>query len=253
MKTKYTLLLAAYFLLLLFPNKGYAQKGVAENMAAPASAIIDGTSAEWPENMFSHNKASQVSYLIANNDSTLFLVIKGDNPKDLRRLLAGGISISVNTKGERKEGQTLVFPIMPPRYSNADGNRSVKQSRDPVIKLKEELGALREIDIKGFDLLLDGKISVDNEYGIKAAAGLNETGFLVCEYALPLKWLSPNLNNNDTYAFQIKIRGLNLMPENESNRLRMAMPGIRGGFPTKTPYGDTMEGTDFWVLSRLKK
>ncbi len=223
-------------------------KDLVQSSKAPASVSIDAKLNEWNLGDLQHNKASQISFLIANNDSTLLLVVKSDKVADTKRLLAGGISFSVNTSGQKKPKETLIFPLFNRNNRLASSNNS-KKPVDPAQRLKEELAGLNEIGVNGFDQILDGKIALNNDYGIRAAAGLNEDGFLVCEYALPMKLLQMNGIKSDIFACQISVNGLNLIPGNGTNT-PMRMSG-RPGFPMMSSTVAGFEPSEFWVLVRL--
>jgi hypothetical protein len=224
------------------------KKDLIQSSKAPALVSIDAKLNEWHLDDLQHNKASQISYLIANNDSTLFLVVKSDKVTDTKRLLAGGISFSVNTTGQKKPKETLIFPLFNRNNRLVSSNNS-KKPVDPAQRLKEELAGLNEIGVNGFDQILDGKIALNNDYGIRAAAGLDEDGLLVCEYALPMKLLQMNGFKSDIFACQISVNGLNLIPRNGTNT-PMRMSG-RAGFPMMSSTVIGFEPSEFWILVQL--
>lgn len=224
------------------------KKDLLQSTQAPLSVGIDGKLNEWDLTQLVQNKASQLSFLIANNDSTLFLIVRSDKLADTKRLLAGGISFSVNTTGEKKPKETLIFPIINRNNRLASSSNS-KKPVDPAQRLREELAGLNEIGVGGFDQILDGKISLSNDYGIRAAAGLDADGVLVCEYALPMKLLQINGAKSDIFACQIRVNGLNLLPGNFTNtRMRMSGPS---GFPMMSSTVNGFEPSAFWILVRL--
>ncbi|MFM6976598.1 MAG: hypothetical protein ACKOW2_07095 [Sphingobacteriaceae bacterium] len=229
-------------------------KEFVQSSSAPALLKVDGKLAEWQTGSFNENKASKLSFLLSNNDSTLYLAIKSTDNKDLRRLLIRGISFSVYEPEGKKIKQSLTFPIMS-RGNDSQNLQSRKQAGiDPLTKLKADLAGLREIGISGFEEILDGKISVNNDYGIGAAASLDDQGLLACEYAIPLKLLQIDAFKNPIIACQIKVNGLNLIPNNPfpNQNYGMARPGdARGNFPTGMPSSELFQGTEFKVSVRL--
>lgn len=224
------------------------KKDLIQSTKAPSSVTIDAKLNEWSLENWQHHKASKLSFLIANNDSTVFLVVKSDTPSDTKRLLAGGISFAVNTSGQKNAKETLIFPLFNRNKRLTTSNNS-KKPADPAQQLKEELAGLNEIGVTGFDQILDGKISLNNEYGIRAAAGLHEDGLLVFEYALPMKLLQMDGFKSDIFACQIRVNGLSFIPGNSTNT-PMRMSG-RAGFPMISSTIDGFEPSAFWVLVQL--
>lgn len=257
MKINPILLLQSLLLLVIYAYQPlYAQKNkkeVFENNISPKEISIDGQMPEWPNSLFIENKACELSYLISNNDTTLYLVLKSKPGANLRKFLIGGISFSINTRGEKKPWQTITFPLLQNR-ARTQTRTNQKPETDPLKQLNTELLALRAIDVKGFDQILDGKIALNNEFGINAAAGINTEGMLVCEYAIPLKLLQINNSKNDIIACQIKVNGLDL-PENAANSDRnnnarmLGLPNSMGTARTTLP--DWAQGASFWILTRL--
>ncbi len=207
-------------LVLIFLNQGglFAQKNklFLQNNYAPQSLLIDGLASEWPSDLLHENIASKLQYAVANNESTLFLVVKSSSSADLQRLLLGGISFSVNFTGEKKNWQTITFPLMPRKGSIAPAKPNKEDKAQRNARIAQELRDLKEIGVNGFEQLLDGKIAVINDYGIRVAAGIDESGLLVCEYALPMKLLHSDAFKSDNFACEIKVNGLNI---NSANRL----------------------------------
>lgn len=236
--------------ILVNTSKALAQKNkkhLVQSIKATASVSIDAKLNEWNLADFQHNKASQLAFLIANNDSTLFLVVKSDKVADTKRLIAGGLSFSVNTSGQEKVKETLIFPLLKRNNRSATSTIS-KKPADPAQRLKEELAGLNEIGVYGFDQILDGKIALNNDYGIRAAAGLNEEGLLICEYALPMKLLQSNGAKSDIFACQIRVNGLTLAGNSTNNRIQTIG---RGGFPILSSTVNGFEPSEFWVVVQL--
>lgn len=248
MRTSSRFCVNGLLLILLFLNQGwlFAQKNkvVLQSNYATQPVLIDGLSTDWAADLFHENKASKLVYAVSNNDSTLFLVVKGTAPQDLQRLLLGGIDFSMNFSGEKNDLQTITFPLMP---------RNVRTSASkPTSNTAQELANLKEIGVSGFEQLLDGKISVKNDYGIRAAAGIDETGLLVFEYALPMKLLHSDALKSDIFVCQIKVNGLNINPSNRFIAQNFNR-GINAGRPMQQqiPATSFLEGTEFRFYCRL--
>ncbi|MFM6953608.1 MAG: hypothetical protein ACKOWL_01320, partial [Sphingobacteriaceae bacterium] len=91
-------------------------------------------------------------------------------------------------------------------------------------------------------------IALKNEFGIRAAAQLNEAEELVCEYALPLKLLQIDPSKNDIFACQIKLNGLTLTSNPNTLNRNIELRGRPNG-PMQT--NSLLDSTEFWILYPL--
>ncbi|MEY3678778.1 MAG: hypothetical protein RI924_919 [Bacteroidota bacterium] len=232
----------------------FAQKKafIHQNIRAKEAFVVDGLAQDWQLDTLNFNKQSKLAYAIGNTDSTLFFLLKSTDLSDLGRLLRGGIRIGINAKGEKKVKQELIFPVLQGRIMRPaqPGGRSREQTQKAI---NEELTKLNMLQIGGFDQLLDGKIARKNEFGIQAAARLDEAGFLVCEYALPMKLLQIDAAKNGNFAVQIRINGLNLNTNIQNNTVNVpaGLNPIGRSFPQRLPGMEGFEPSEFWIISRL--
>ncbi len=234
-------------------NPLFAQKKLPlhDNIWANKNHHIDGDAQEWKQERLDLNKESKLAYAIANNDSTLFILLKSTDKADLARLLRGEIKIGVNTDAEKKVKQFIGFPTAgsrQPRSQNSVGNKAQNQP-----DLNQELAQLNGILIGGFNELPDGIIARQNDYGIAVAAKLDQNGFLVWECALPMKLLQIDAVKNDIFALQIRINGLNLNAnlQNRNFNRPMGMNSMGSAFPQRLPGSEGLEPSEFWILSRF--
>ncbi|RZK14590.1 MAG: hypothetical protein EOO43_16140, partial [Flavobacterium sp.] len=81
---------------------------------APQLTKADGRNSEWASATFAQNKATGISYLISNDDKNLYLVVKSTDIGNNTKIMAGGITFSVNPDGKKKEKEsiTLTYPLI---------------------------------------------------------------------------------------------------------------------------------------------
>jgi hypothetical protein len=194
---------------------------------------------EWDQNQFASDKVSGISYAFANNDSTLFVILKTANKESIAKMIHWGLSLGFNAKGQKKVQESIAYPA----------GKAQNKRYDPVLgkskrpSFKEEVAQLNSIELHGFTNLIDGQIALKNDFGIRALAQLNEAEELVCEYTLPLKLLQIDPSKNDIFACQIKLNGLVLAADKN-----VAPRGAPSG-PTQT--NSLLDSTEFWVFYPL--
>lgn len=152
------------------------------NEWAQQAVKIDGNLADWSDSLKYYHANTRFSFNIVNNQEMLYVAIKSLDKQNLNRILARGISFSVNTDAKKKMGPTVIFPIVEHRQpvKSAKAQAENKEKRQVEI-----LSGIQKINITGFSELLDGAISMTNTYGISAAAGFDKQDHLVLEIAIP--------------------------------------------------------------------
>jgi len=199
---------------------------------APHAIKIDGKNFEWKESDFSGNKRTNLSYIISNDEKNLYLIIKSTDLANNSKIMAGGITFSVNTDGKKKEKEsiTLTYPVIAhvPRGQGGGpggsrramgmtmaigggGPQDAKQ-RDSfmVARQKTQLATAKEIKIKGFKNTTDTLVSIYNEYGIKAFANIDKDNAFFYEVAIPLEALGISVEAPKEFAYNIRLNGLQL-------------------------------------------
>ena len=208
------------------------------------SIELDGLAKKWDQNQFNTDKVSGISYAFANNDSTLFLILKTANKESIAKMIHWGLSLGFNAIGQKKVQESIGFPA----------GKAQDKRYDPVLgrtkrpSIKEEVAQLGGIELRGFSSLIDGPIALKNDFGIRASAQLNVAEELVCEYALPMKLLQIDPSKNDIFACQIKVNGLVLGPNPTAVSRNIGLRGTPSG-PMQT--NSLLDSTNFWVLYPL--
>jgi hypothetical protein len=236
------------------------------NVWAPTTIKIDGKLTEWGESLKAYNKNVQLWYTVANDDRNIYLAIKSTDLDNNNKILAGGISFTLNTEGKKKTKNafTITFPII----KRAGGGRAGHGGRRGgfggddtpdtttiVAQQNQILATGKEISAIGFADITDTLISIYNEYGIKAVANIDNKGVLVYELAVPLRLLKIAADNQKELAYNIKINGLPLSggggfggSSSFGGGGRNGGGGGGGGFGggKSADVSDMMSPTDFW-------
>jgi hypothetical protein len=220
---------------------------------APQLTKADGKNSEWANATFAQNKATGISYLISNDDKNLYLVVRSAEIANNTKIMAGGITFSVNPDGKKKEKESisLTYPLINraqfrrggqggggggggavvvtgrPVFGGmggmggmgAGGVQLTPKQRDSAMAAmqKTQLAQVKEIKIKGFKKTTDTLVSIYNDMGIKAAASIDKDNVYFYEVAIPLEELGLTLDNAKEFAYNVKLNGLQL-PGMDFNR-----------------------------------
>lgn len=246
-------------------------------MNVPQGLRIDGRLQEWNNTFAAENKRTELCYSIANDEKNIYLAIKSGSQNAVAKIMAGGISFTINVKGKKKEDDAfkITYPIITRNIGRAAGgqgqnrqrvgqNRSeqTQQQRDSItlVQRKTQLAGIKEIKAFGFKDIPDSLISIYNEYGIKAAATIDDLGAYCYELAIPLAVLEISGIDSKEIAYQIKLNG---RPEGGGNfAMRTNAGGGFGAGNARRNFGggnanaarqDLMSATDFWGKYPLQK
>ena len=185
---------------------------------SPNTLRIDGKEPEWNNAFAANNKRTDIFYTICNDDKNIYMAIKSANADIAGKIIAGGISFLVNTKGKKKEEDAYVitYPLIKRgtgtgtnRQNRGNRNEQSQQQRDSVrlVQRKALLTAIKEIKVNGFSQIEDSLISIYNEFGIKAAASFDDKSNIFCEFAIPFAMLSLSYDTAKDFMYQIKLNG----------------------------------------------
>ena len=253
----------------------YAQKSVdiTGGVKAPAGVKIDGKHTEWGT-LPVYNKSTTLRYTLANDASNLYLAITTTDQNNINKLLGGGLTLTINKEGKKKEKDAAVitYPVITAGGSRARmGGRSRQgeavDTAALVASRKQAVAGMKELSVTGIREITDTLVSIYNTYGIKTAISFNAQGSLFYELAVPLKLLELNAGTATELAYNLKLNGIQMNfgnREGGGNRPGGAGGGGfgggngGGGFGTGGGAGggammDLMTPTDFWGKYKLAK
>lgn len=227
---------------------------VITNEWAKGTLQIDGNLADWGDSLRYYHESTRFSFNIANNKDVIYLAIKSQDKQNLSRILARGISFSVNTEAKKKAGPTIIFPVVERRQpvKSAKPQTESKEKRQSEI-----LSAIQKINVTGFTEILDGSISMSNSYGISAAAGFDKQNNLVLEIAIPLQLLEIS-SDQKIVACSIEINGIKSPravydPNRDRRRDMYGNRSMDYGYDRRPVVNKQNLATGFWIRSTLAK
>ncbi len=253
-KTKNIVLVVACIALFhLTPAYSQKKAELINTKWADKPIVADGVLDDWQDSLPLYNEATKLNYSLANDDKNIYLALKSNSREDLTKILAGGISFSANVESKRKDPPTVIFPVL----DRTPGKpRNIKEQPEKEEMQKQVLSRIKDIKVAGFKEIIDGGISLQNTYGIRAAAGFDKNGSLIQEIIIPLSLLNLSTSTMGEVTYNIKINGMQgpsaAMAQRQNNP-RQQMGGMYGGqFPQRnSPMNKLMSSTDFYIKSKL--
>lgn len=198
---------------------------------------VDGSITELNDAFQALNTATNLYYTIANDDKNLYLVVKSGIAQNNFKIMAGGVTLTVNTAGKKKDKDAfqITFPII--NRGNRGGGRQqgggapggfvgrtrgggggggdqrlAPDSAQIAEQRKQSIASMKDIRVLGFKEITDTLISIYNEFSIKAAASYDDKGLLMYELSIPLELMGLKPDNAKELAYQLKVNGLPAPP-----------------------------------------
>jgi uncharacterized membrane protein YgcG len=190
----------------------------------PANITIDGDPKEWGDSLPYYNKDKQLNYALANDQDNIYMAIRVNDRSQQIRVLRAGLTLSIDTKGRKKETFSITFPVgdqsmdtqvQEPTDLQGRSNDVTQQDRDDLASAR--LTKLREIRVVGFKDIEGEMITTSNTYGIKTAIDYDKDGNLVYEAAIPLKFFHADDLAKSEWAFNFKINGITHKGQNPNS------------------------------------
>lgn len=218
-----------------------AQDKVTKSLRMERPPVVDARLEEWGDSLQYYFEGQGMRYSLANDNEYLYVAIQVPNTADQLKAIYSGFSVMVNHEGKQRSGPTVIYPV-PDRAAlrSLDAKEELHQTKD---MRQVGLNMVRAIFVEGFDRIVDGPISMENQYGIRTAARLDSAGLLNYEAAISLKRLGVDKKN--PFALNLRI--------NETVSRRITEPGYNRayGYPYgRSRYGYGNYGTRSRVVSK---
>ncbi len=208
------------------------------------SIHIDGNLMDWENKTYYTFKDQDFSYSIANDADYLYVAIRIPNKVQQLKAIYNGISVTINLEAKEKSGPTVVFPIPDVAALRAMNSKEEYEKADNG--LEAGLNLTRAISVHGFPSIIDGRISLENNYGIRTSAKIDSTdSTLNYEAAISIKQL--NINKDTPFALNLRINDISHTRFVSRNRdMYGRYIGERSGITTKIEPG-------VWNILKLAK
>lgn len=178
-------------------SQAYAQKKQEIAITVVNKATVDADLSEWTA-MTAVVADSSWTYQLAYDTEHIYIAVRILDPMLQNWAARDGILVSFLPDSKREKAPTLIFP-----FPDGETIRALRQSEiSDDVKMRNELIArTRGYQLRGFARILDGPLSFQNGYGIKAAAQAVK-GEFTYEAAIPRKQLALS---GDTFLLSLGI------------------------------------------------
>jgi hypothetical protein len=255
-------------ILILLSSSVFAQEAPAKklkdvqlgSMRPPSPIKIDGKLNEWGNNFQAYNRNTRILYILSNDDKNIYLVAKSNDFTTTAKIIAGGITLTINTDGKKKnkDGYSVTFPVIehPERLAGGMSNRFENRNAGADTELmravhQRTIIAAKQIKVLGIKSIPDTIISIYNEHGIKTAINFDGAD-LTFEMAIPLKLINLSTADSKEFAYNITLSGFQM--EGRGPGGGDGGGGSRGGGGKNAlDFLDLVSPSDFWGKYTLAK
>jgi len=179
------------FILLAFPIFLFAQKKSKEKFTFQevANIKLDGDLGEWGSGLY-HEESDVWSFGIATAQNRLFAAVRIKDPQLINEAIRNGVLLNISYSNKKKDGAKLIYPRL--NMEKLEG--SVEEEFRGDISKDKLIASARGYYISGFSRLVDGLVSFNNQYGIRAICKIDSLGSLVYEAEIPLELIKFQTN-----------------------------------------------------------
>jgi Tfp pilus assembly protein PilZ len=174
--------------------------------------IIDGSDKDWPRPLPWFNQSESVAYDITNDGQKLYILLSTKNPQEQQKIIRGGMTVWVNTKGDKSNGDAVGIGY--PLDEHSDPDRNLMEQAQPQrydhnkpVTLQDK----KEYALYGFnkDSAIQNYAYMEaNPQGIEVRMEYNDAGDLIYEAAIPLTTLYPKHNPSSSWAAESPAVGI---------------------------------------------
>jgi hypothetical protein len=187
-----------------------SRSGEASDSNSPGTAqwqgqplTIDGSDRDWVKPLPGFQRTDNISYSVSNDGQNLYILVSTKSPQEQQKIIQGGMSVWVNTKGDKNNNADAVG-IGYPLDEHSDPDRKLMEEAQPQRYNKKPvtLEDKKSYALYGFnkDSIPDYVYGSDNPQGVVMRMDYNNAGELIYELAIPLKTLYPQHNTSSSYA-----------------------------------------------------
>jgi len=248
----------SWMVLGFFTLHAQTRKSIAPSTINFKSAIkIDGDLSEWGDSLRYYFEKQDLRYEIANDGAHLYVAMQVKDGAWQMQALHQGFNFTINKEGKKKDGASITFPL--PDRESLRALAAKDKDEKPSDARKGILGTVRGIYVKGMTDVVDGLISLENNYGIKTAVAIDSNDALCYEAVIPLKRIGISFNDTGELAFNIKINGVIMRTVGGGRAMNRYGYGSYGyGYPYSS-YGmqptrkEAQQEPGVWVILPLAK
>jgi hypothetical protein len=191
---------------------------------------IDGSDRDWVKPLPYAVHEENVNYSISNDQQNLYVLLSTSNRQEQQKIIQGGMSVWVNTKGDQSNGDAVGIGY--PLNEGNDPDRKLMEDAQPQ---RYQQKTVTLADKKTYGLYGFNKDSTIRQYnygdtnyvGVVMRMDYNNSGDLIYEAAIPLQALYPGHDPATPYPTRNIAVGIFIEPLPAGTRI--PGEGGRGG------------------------
>lgn len=221
-----------------------------------AAVQIDGNLSEWGDSLRYFFEKQDLRYEIANDKEHLYIAMQVKDGAWQMQALHQGFNFVINKEGKKRDGASITFPL--PDRESLRALAAKDKDEKPADARKGILGTVRGIYVDGMIDIVDGLISLENNYGIKTAVAIDSNDALCYEAVIPLKRIGISSTDTKELAFNVKINGVIMRTVGGGAMNRYGYGSYGYGYPYNS-YGrqptrkEAQQEPGVWIILPLAK
>lgn len=186
-KGKYNLIMTKMNVLLVclfFPFFLLGQKKKKEEYIIPeiSGFVFDAKLNNWEGHLF-NPQSSLWSFGIVKSGNKLFAAARIKNQGLIKEAIRNGILLNISYSDKKKDGAQIIFPRL--NLEKLERQVDVEELGNNITN-QELIQSSKGYYVKGFERVVDGLLSFNNQYGIHASCTIGTSGDLVYLVEVPL-------------------------------------------------------------------
>ncbi len=176
---------------------------------------IDGSDRDWVKPLPYMVHEENVNYSISNDQRNLYILLSTQSRQEQQKIIQGGMSVWVNTKGDKSNGDAVGIGY--PLDERSDPDRKLMEDAQPQRYQKKAatLGDKKTYSLYGFSKdssILNYSYGDNNPTGVAMRMDYSNNGDLIYEAAIPLQALYPGHDPSTPYPTQNLAVGIFIEP-----------------------------------------
>ncbi|HET6255747.1 MAG TPA: hypothetical protein VFE32_16850 [Puia sp.] len=202
---------------------GCSSSRQSQGPATPAASVlwqarpltIDGSDRDWIKPLPHSIRDENVSYSISNDAQNLYILLSTANRQEQQKIIQGGMSVWVNTKGDKTNGDAVGIGY--PLNEHNDPDRKLMEEAQPQRYQKKPvtLEDKKTYALYGFSKdssILNYTYGDNNPASVVMRMDYNNNGELIYEAAIPLQTLYPGHDPSTPYPVHDLAVGIFIEP-----------------------------------------
>ena len=195
--------------------------------------VLDGKTSEWPVQKFETDVSFEIKYAVDNDQQDLYVALIIPNSRTQMRIMRQGMQLYIDTKGKKKEGKGIEFPVKRARteesnFNNFRGQQNEQSNRqDNSEERKANTKAMRAtlainlvaMKVFGFSNNEPGEQGLQMEGSANIAFAWDSTDAMSIEYKIPISLLGDiSALQQKELSVGLKLNGIQMRTNNSSRR-----------------------------------